>query len=254
MGYLSQKKHELRKNIFLHVMTVLMLILTAGAFANPGFHFGFFNLFHLYCLSIVIFVYALWMKKFKQALLFGLVLLVNYTLLASAANIFLSDRFRGTHDLSLTFNTQEVFTKSFAREDILSAGSLVLAGKYIVPFVILKTPSPITLVRIDFLKAPKREYGLIFNHLQEFILRQDNPVIIFGDFGIPSWNRIFKNFLQSSELTVKNKLLFTGNNFLKPSDFYVLGFREMGISKIKAAGKGNGIIVDMDISFNPARL
>lgn len=254
MGYLSQKKHELRKNIFLYVMMVLMLILTVGTFANPGFHFGFFNLFHLYFLSVVIFIYVLWSKKYKQALFFGFILLINYTFLAATTNIFLSDKFNGSQNLALTFNTKEVFAESFAREDISSAGSLVLAGKYMAPFVILKEPSPITLVRVDFLKVPKREYGLIFNRLQEFILRQDNPVIIFGNFGIPSWNRIFKNFLQSSELTVKNRLLFTGNNFLKPADFYVLGFREMGISKINATGKSSGILVDMDISFNPARL
>lgn len=254
MGYLSQKKHETRKNIFLWSMVVLLAVLTAVSIMNEGFHLGFFNLFHIYCLSLLIFIYALFTRKYKAACAFAVILLINYTSLAANTNIFLSEKFDGSKELSLTFNPEQKFTESFALDDIKAAGNIILAQKYIASFIVVGNETPITLVRVNFHKAKKKDYALIFNHLHEFLLKQDNPVVIFGNFGIPAWNRHFKSFLQTSGLTVKNRLLFLDGNFLKPSDFYVLGFSEMGVSQISnEPGKAQNVVL-VKISFNPAQI
>ena len=250
MGYLSQKKHQTRENIFLYTTAAALTALTAKSFADPGFSFGFFNLFHLYCLAGLLLVYALWVKKYKPALFFGVLLLINYTTLSAAGNIFLSDAFNGRESLTLVFAPNKDFVET-AEENKIAAGSLILAHRHIAPYTVINQDNPLTLVRVDFRQAQDSEYPLIFKHLHEFLLKQDNPVILFGEFGVPAWHRLFKQFLDDSGLTIKNHLLFTQGskfNIFSMPGFYVLGFHEMGISSIKRNGKE--IIVKT--SFNPA--
>ena len=229
MGYLSQKKNNLRKSIFLRTMMVIMFVLTIGAFVNPGFYVGSFNLFHLYCLSAFIFVYALWIKSYKSAIFFALILLINYTFLAATSNIFLSDRFDGRENIQLNFNSKWQFLTQSDELKAIEKISFTKSSEQhnTVAVMLLNRETPLTVISVDLKKAEKSSYPKMFKLLQDAIIKQDNPVIIFGDFGIPAWNQHFKKFLQSSGLSVKNRLMFTDKNFLTPSNFYILGFREM---------------------------
>ena len=47
----------------------------------------------------------------------------------------------------------------------------------------------------------EREQAL--GYVNNFVASQDDPVIIFGDFGIPAWAPAFGRFLDSSGLEVK---------------------------------------------------
>lgn len=253
MGYLSQKKYESRKNIFLCVMMVIMLLLTCAAFVNPGFCVGFFNLFHLYCLSAGILIYALWEKSYKPAAFFAIILLINYTSLAATSNIFLSDKFDGRESVRLNFNPKWQFLTKSAELIPVEKISFTKSAKKqnAVAVMLLDRETPLTIISVDLKKTPKSSYPKMFKLLQDAIIKQDNPVIIFGDFGIPAWNKHFKKFLQSSGLSVKNRLMFTDKNFLKPSNFYILGFREMGLSDINV---DNEKTILFDISFNPGQI
>lgn len=254
MGYLRQKKHQARENIFLFFMAIVITGLTAGSFANAGFCYGFFNLFHLYCLSGLLFIYALLVKKYKISLFFALIFLINYTSLSASGNIFLSDHFEGREHLDLTFDVRQNLSDSLDKDQLSAAGSLIVAHRYVAPYVIIGKQKPLTLVRVDFRGANKEEYPLIFEHLHEFILKQDNPVIIFGEFGLPVWSKAFKHFLDATGLAVKNRLIFTKGakyNIFTTPGFYVLGFPEMGISELSLRESNNQKIIKTTVSFNP---
>lgn len=254
MGYLSQKKQQQRENIFCLVMMAVLTLLTAGSFAAPGFRIVFFNLFHLYCLSGMLFVYALWRQRYKTALFFTGVLLISYTILSSTTNLFLSDHFKGKLSLEFSFDDDRTLTQDFASSDILASGSVIF-NRHTASYIVIRRPAPLTLMRVDFRKAAKNDYPQIFKQLSDFILTQDNPVIVFGEFGVPAWSKPFKHFLEVSGLTVKNRLLFTNGpsyNIFSTPGFYVLGFQDMGINDIVVRRKDSKTTVLIKASFNPA--
>ena len=75
-----------------------------------------------------------------------------------------------------------------------------------------------------------------YHNLEKFITLQNGPVIIVGDFGIPSWNLLFKEFLNNTDLSVKNRILFTDGKtsfrFWFVPSLNILGFDNLGIEKI----------------------
>ena len=255
MGYLSQKKQQIRENIFLSTMTFVLFCVTLLFMFFPVANSKFLNFFHIYCLSGIFFFYSLIVKRFVLSASFAFILAVNYVILAISGNIFLSNTFKGNSRCELTFASQHLLSDSFEKEKIISSGSLIIAKKYISPYVVLDEKVPIVFIRVDFRGAKRKEYPLIFKHLHDFIVKQDSPVVIFGEFGIPSWEVAFRNFLNKAELTIKNKMLFTEgsrfNIFTLPS-FYVLGFREMGVNAIHIQEINGEKIIKTDISFNSA--
>lgn len=254
MGYLSQKKQRKRESIFLFFMAVVMVFFTTKCFFNSAFHIAWFNLFHVYCLSGILVVYSLWRRRYKSAIFFACFFLINYTYIAASANIFISDKFNGKQNLVLFFNPDKPLFDQLKNEEIMSSGSVFLANRYKTPFVRIKKNIPLTIVRVDLPNTKEMQYSLIFKHLNEFIIKQDNPVIIFGNFGIPVWNRDFKKFLNESGLYVKNRLIFYDGvscNIFSLPRFYVLGFKEMGISDISFMKENKQEIIKLDISFNP---
>ena len=253
MGYLSQKKQQVRENIFLSTMTFVLFCVTLLFMFYSVANSKFFNFFHVYCLSGLLFFYSLLIKRFGYATLFAFILAINYVVLTVSGNIFLSNTFKGNTQCELTFASQHLLSDSFKNEKIISSGSLIIAKKYFSPYVILDKKEPIVFIRVDFRGAKREEYPLIFRHLHDFIVKQDSPVIIFGEFGIPVWEASFRDFLNKAELTIKNKMIFTEgsrfNIFTLPS-FYVLGFREMGVNAIHIQDVNGEKIIKTNISFN----
>jgi hypothetical protein len=235
MGYLRQKKQRIRINIFLSTMSFILTLLTVLVLLKPGILSGAFNIFHLYCLSGLLFVYALFVRHFRHAVLFGLIFAIGYTALSSHGNIFCSEKFNGNKELELLFAPDEDWSTAL-KADKIAGGTLVVAHHYVVPYIMVDKEARVTLLKVDFRGAKKSEYPLIFNHLQEFVLTRDNPVIVFGEFGLPFWSKDFSRFLETSGLQIKNRLVFTQNskfNIFSVPDFYVLGFRNMGIRDIQ---------------------
>ena len=256
MGYLSQKKHQIRENIFLYVMALLFAGLSIFSISCPGFKIVFFNLFHLYLFSFALMVYALIVKKYKPAIIFCLVFIISYTTLSSSVNLFISDKFQGVNNINLVYDSKKSLAEEFSK-GIVSSGAIILADKFISPYVTIDKNSPVTIIRVNLNDAKYEQYPVIFKHLRQFIIKQDNPVIIYGEFGVPAWNKIFKKFLRSTGLSVKNKLIFTKSakyNIFTDPTFYVLGFHEMGISDITISTKDNYKVIQTGISFNPAHL
>ena len=252
MGYLSQKKHQARENIFLYFMAFFLALLSCFALIKPDFSFAFFNLFHLYCVSVVFFIYALFVKKYTQTFLFLFSLILSYTLLSSSGNIFFSDCFKGKNSLTLYFEDDAAPLGKFSQDSVLSSGTVLLAHRYTAPYTVINEGTPITLLRVNFKGAPVDDYPLIFKHLYDFLLTQDNPVIIFGEFGIPVWTKTFKKFLSLSGLFVKNRFVFTEGssfNIFSTPQFYILGFKDLGISHLTQKNIKGHPFVSFDVSF-----
>ena len=256
MGYLRQKKQQKRENIFLAAMMVMLAALTALSFTEHGIDCKYFNLFHLFCLASVLMIYSLWRKKFKSVLVFAFLLLISYTSLAAYANIFLSDKFEGQQILELSFNKKQKLSDTLDKENIKAAGTIILAQHYKASYAVVEHNTPITLIQVDFSNASLSDYPLIFRHLNEFIAQNDNPVIIFGEFGIPAWSKSFKNFIETSNLSVKNRLLFNPDmafDIFSIPGFYVLGFKEMGIIDLDVVNANNTKNIKFLVSFNPEK-
>ena len=187
------------------VLTILFL-------AYPHFKLSFFNIFHLYCLSFILLLWSLLAQKYKIGFAFAVIYIVNYIFLSAHCNIFLSDTFKGTNSLNLIFAPNHLLTESLPEEKIISSGSLIIANRFLGSYAVLNETRPLTIVRVDFSNAKRKSYKLIFKQLHEFIIKQDTPVIIFGDFGLPAWDPLFHRFLNRTDLNVKNRLLFTKSN------------------------------------------
>ena len=250
MGYLSQKKHQKRENFFLWLLAVFVMTITAVSIFYPKFDAKY--LFYLYCLTGILFVYAGWVKKYKFALFFVTIFIINYTSIAAYANIFISDDFDGAQSLEITFDPDTPLSENFSKEHIISSGKIILANQYTLPYITIDRNNPLTIIRVNLLNVNFSEYDVLFKHLNEFIIKEDNPVIVFGNFGIPAWSLPFKKFLDVSNLTVKNRLIFNDGvdfNFFSNLGFYVLGFKDMGISEISRENADNNSIKFI-ISFN----
>ena len=249
MGYLSQKKHQIRENLFLNVTSVVLTFFTLFSLINANFDINFPNLFHLYIFSFVMIVYSLIVKKHKLTLIFVMLFIINYTALSSSSNIFLSDSYEGTKKIKLSFdNTADV--DGYFNKEKTSSGSLILADIVIAPYTKIKGNKPMTIIKINLGKYSSKVRKKVLKQLKNFVIKQDNPVILYGDFGVPAWNRYLRRFMVQTRLSIKNRLLFTKgasyNIFTTPS-FYILGFNAMGIENLKI--KNNDKTVTFDVLF-----
>jgi hypothetical protein len=107
-----------------------------------------------------------------------------------------------------------------------------------------------TIIKINLDKYSSKVRKKVLKQLKNFVIKQDNPVILYGDFGVPAWNRYLRRFMVQTRLSIKNRLLFTKgasyNIFTTPS-FYILGFNAMGIENLKI--KNNDKTVTFDVLF-----
>lgn len=250
MGYLSQKKHQLRENLLLNVASVILTFFTLFSLINTNFDIVFPNLFQLYIFSFILFVYSIIVKKYKVCLIFMMLFIINYTALSSSGNIFLSDSYKGNKKLELVFDKSSDIAGNFKNLK-LNKGSLVLAGNITAPYVKIEDVNPMIIIKVDLNNVSTKTLKTVLNQLRHFITKQDCPVVLYGDFGVPSWNRYMRKFARQSRLSVKNKILHTndsGFKFFSLPSFYILGFSNMGIDNIETSNLKNKII-KFDIVF-----
>lgn len=244
MGYLSQKKHKIRENISLHIASLFFAIIALILFFNPEFTLFKINLFHFYCLSIIFLIWAIIARKLLPSLIILVACIICYTQLSIAGNIFLSDNYNGdyTHDIS--------YTNSLKVDDADSKGELFFGKQEFAQYAIIKGDSPLMIVRINLTPLPHSKYSVILKELHKFIVKQDLPVVLFGDFNMPSWDKYFRRFCEYSGLKVKNRLIFsnaTDSGFFAIPHFYILGFSHLGINKLHVGKDTISASVNYDI-------
>lgn len=233
MGYLSQKKHRERENIFFAVASFVMVSISILLLINREFTFLWFNLFHFYCLGGILFVTAVIARKVVPILCLGSALVVIYVLLAISGNIFFSDKISGDYEIEI---------ESKGNLDIagtLSKGTLIAGNKIVASYAIVNEEAPLMVIMVDFRGIAKNNYKSMFKSLHKFVIKQDLEIVLVGNFGIPAWSKYFRRFIEASGMTVKNRFVF--DNIIAPPQFYVLGYKGVGISDITQKN-GNRVV------------
>ncbi len=239
MGYLSQRKKNEREKVFLQISAVVLGFFSIAAFC-PWFPESLQNgLFHLYLVNLGIFLLALFFERYGYAFFLALLLVLNYFHLASSANIFMNVKVVSEHSLDISYLPEMSFELSATDGTVLSRRRLQLASGTEVPVITIEKGGHVfSLLRVNFASLKSSEREGAFRQLKAFVVSQDDPVIVFGNFGEPVWADNLKKFLVDTGLQVKNRLLLTQPGcrfglFSAPS-FYILAFSNVGINELSA--------------------
>lgn len=283
MGYFSQRKKHERDNLILNITLGIVAVLTVCSFDGGAFG-RFCNLlqFHFYIITLAALIYALLGRFFIHSLVALLLLIVNFGVLTSAANIVTNTSHSGSDKLTILYQNNvrrveplvkdalennasivglnhkkdpaylpESFgdyqlvhqsrdeEKSFilTTKNPLRAGRIHLSPQRTASFLVFENAGKnFVFINLNFANLSFKEEKNVFDNLAKFILGQDEPVIIIGDFGVPAWSKTFKNFLAKTDLEIKNRIIMTDGNswfnpFIVPS-INVLGYRNLGLKNI----------------------
>ena len=107
---------------------------------------------------------------------------------------------------------------------VQTSGRVVLAPDTYGDFIkIKKDDLEQTFVAVNLNKLSKTAKKDALKKLSDFVSKQDNPVVVFGDFGMTAWNYDMSCFTTKNNLKVKNALFDNLRNILIPPHFYILG-------------------------------
>ncbi len=240
MGYLSQRKKSERENIFLKISSAVFVVLTLCSFmCVPG---GVFPdlLFHFYFLNLLVFVYALYVGRWGYGIFFLALLIINFFQVSAFANILFDSKIEAPYRLNLEYSPDG--GKDLTDTDILvlRSGHLDLGNKTQARFWALeKNAHAFNLIRVDFSADSAAVRRRSFRRLAAFVDAQDDPVVLYGNFGEAAWSRNMRRFLDETGLKVKNRLIFAENGrrfnpFALP-EFYVLGFANFGVENLRVS-------------------
>ncbi|MDR1026331.1 MAG: hypothetical protein LBL47_02925 [Lactobacillus sp.] len=116
----------------------------------------------------------------------------------------------------------------------ISQNRIMLSSDIEASYVLVKAGERvITVINLDLKGMRFGERSIVFSTLFNFINRQDNPVVIVGDFDMPAFVPTFKEFLIKSQLEVKNHVVFYNMaSLFKSPSINVLGYKNVGVEKV----------------------
>ncbi len=79
----------------------------------------------------------------------------------------------------------------------------------------------------DLSAMSRRKKEKALNYINTFVAAEDDPVIIFGNFGMTAWDPVFGKFLADNGLETKNDLFSFFSNLLTPPTEYIVGYRNL---------------------------
>ncbi len=266
MSYFSQKKKQKRINIllasslfFVAVLLLFGFIFSTSSFANTVDNYRF----HIYLLTIAIMIYALFCRKTGFAMIALFLLLFNYTIISSSTNLFFDMLVKGAETIDLQYYKNKFSFPEIAKLPDVSVqrkGTIRLSESNVAAFILFRRYNRrFVVVNVDFSRVKGKEQQVIFDNLSEFVLKQDNPVIIVGNFGIPSWNPMFRDFLQDTALEVKNRILLSdGESLFSPFSIpsvNILAYKNIGIRNISFATtddnkKQHPLVINFNLEYN----
>ena len=247
MGYFSQRKKHARQKIFMLIsLMALSAIYILLCFDNgTDSHFKFLRQaqFHFYLYNIFLVIYTFCHRQALYTFLAIMLMLLNYGSLAKSARLFFNQTPAGYSQLNVLFQKGEQnYQPLEAMSNIKQQGRLELSPHLSAAFVSVEQPENLmTIVNLDFSTKYEQEYEVALRNLEKFVSLQNGPVIIVGDFGLPSWSPLFRTFLKNTDLSVKNRILFTDGK--APFRFWfvptinILGFDNVGIKNISMQGQ-----------------
>lgn len=116
------------------------------------------------------------------------------------------------------FHDDADLSKSFilTNNPVIRSGTVRFTpGQTASYLIVSKYGREIMIINVDFSQMTPTEESLVFKNMNEFVLEQNIPVIIVGNFGISSWKEVFSGFLRQSGMEVKNRVILSdGKSFL----------------------------------------
>ena len=122
--------------------------------------------------------------------------------------------------------------------NFLRSGEVLLSKNGRAAFADLKISlGRLVFMALDFSKISLMEQKTALHNLAEFINMQDVPVIIVGHFGQEAWSADFLNFLEKTNLEVKNEIILSDakqrfNPFKIPT-INILAYKDFGLEDIR---------------------
>lgn len=274
MSYLKHKKRKQRINITLGVLFTVLLFAFLLSFARTDTAFVFslesYRL-QILGLSFSLMVYSLYINHRYYLVLYSVLSVLAFFGINHSVNIFSNisntsfnemslvyvnnitdfetafDRFKyrkvdfmglnGSNHIDLDSSAKSVTNIIFTTHQVLKEGLVRLSPEVSAYYLIPKSSQKVVLINVDFSHLEYSDAPLVFNNLSHFVSMQDYPVIVFGDFKLAAWSRIFTDFLDNTRLAVKNHLIMSDgglkfNPFVVPS-VYVLGYDNIGVNDVK---------------------
>lgn len=111
------------------------------------------------------------------------------------------------------------------------SGRISLGGGITAGFAkVIVDNHPVVVVSVDFEGMSAPRIVSAFDSLSSFIGRQDDPVIVFGNFNTVAWSKAMSSFINDNGLRVKNALSDNIRNFILPPKHYILGYEQNNVS------------------------
>lgn len=263
MGYFSKRKKQERIDTFLAVSLTAFILLAVLNFANimSSLDIWIDNYrFQIQIALILFLIMTLFYRKVLASILTIVLILINSTIISSDANAFLPDKVEGDQNIHVSFHQGK--TDFFEIMEVVDAptnriGTISLSPEQQATFInFTENGTVFTLANLDFSSIKSQERKMVFDNLTEFVIGQDNPLIIVGNFGIPAWAPEFKKFLIDTSLEVKNQVLLTNghskfNPFAVPT-INLLAYRNVGIQSLEffSATKDKPLTIEFNLNYN----
>ena len=200
--------------------------------------------FHFYLYNLFLVLYTLFHRHLAYMCLAIMLLFCNYGSLAKSALLFFNHEPEGFNQLEVSYHKGEQnYLPTDGKYTITHQGKLELSPHLSAAFAGIENQQDktIMLINLDFSKKYEAEYQTAFHNLEKFVMAQNGPVVIVGDFGIPSWDILFREFLTDTGLSVKNRILFTDGKssfrFWFVPSINILGFDNFGIKSVSMKGQ-----------------
>lgn len=259
MGYLNQKKSQGRMRLILNTAVVVFgLLVFALLFGNDKSDFSFtVNLWalHIYVGLVIFTALALLFRRWIYATIFAVFLIFNYFIIGATVNIFNNVKIIDGFDFDLTYLKNTNDSEAMFNGDVERFGLIKLSPKTKANYQITRQNNEdLMIIDVNFSKMKPENRHIVFDNLAEFVLKQNIPVILLGDFGIPAWSETFHNFLEKTELKVKNSIILcdgeTRYNIFNYPSINLLAYKNVGINQIKIHKKPDSIYYPFSFILN----
>lgn len=230
MGYLAQKKKNFRDEIALKMLAVILSTITFIPLLFGDFLSITNILFVIYLFIIIVLCYSIIVRRFVFSLIFAILLLINYFYISSSAILFFAPQKQSDNMVSIQYSSNGLTIKD---TNVIQKGFLKLNDIYAFFNKVKIANSEQIVLGINL--SDTKNIDKTLSQLRKFVINQDCPVVIVGDFSLPAWSPLIKKFLDDTNLSVKNSLLFVspkGNLTFSPS-YNILAFKNANISDIK---------------------
>lgn len=228
MSYLKQKKQKKQENILFRTLALILILITVNGFFdaqnNQTLHqINNFRI-QIYAITILFLFFSILKRRILGIIIGTILVLINYGIISTYTNVLKNIEIKDGQEINVNYTNQSL-------NDSYSKSSLIFSKQSIAPkFDVTTKDHNNIVILVDFSKEPNINNAL--NKLKNFILTQDDPIIIVGNFGYPLWHPEMKDFLEKTGLKSKNKLIIETINPLYIPVINVLGFSNSGVKEI----------------------